>query len=77
MDQEYYLDEYEPFPVLDESGFEDDFFSYNPDNDPNGSIGIGLADSAFFRARREKLPIELWMIEHRMNYNYRNHQQVS
>ena len=77
MSQEYYLDEYEPFSVTDESDFEDAFFSYNSENDPSGSIGIGLADAAFFRARREKLPIELWMMEHRMNYNYRIHQQVS
>lgn len=78
MCQEYYLSEYEPFPIIDESDFEDAFFNYEPDNDPSGSVGIGLADAAFFRARREKLPIEVWTIEHRMNYNYRSeNRQVS
>jgi len=77
MNKEYYLNEYDPFPQIDETMFEDQFFSYDPDEDSNGSIGINLANIAFSKAKMEKLPIELWTAEHRMNYHSRNREEIA
>lgn len=73
----YYFDENKVFPHLDETAFENRFFGYNPDEDPNGSRGMRLADEAFFRAKKEKLPIEVWIVEHRMLYHSRNNRETA
>jgi len=56
---------------LEDATFEDEFFSYNSDDDLNGGIGIELADRALYRAKIEGISLTEWTTIHQLYYQMR------
>jgi hypothetical protein len=62
---------------LEDIKFENEFFEYNPDNDPTGGIGINLIDRALDRAKIAGISVYEWTTIHKLYYEMRQNQKKS
>jgi hypothetical protein len=52
--------------------FEDEFFSYNPDEDPSEGEKARLMNKASYRARSQGISLEQWTAIHSLYYKMRS-----
>jgi hypothetical protein len=58
--------------MLEDAVFEDSFFGYNNEEDPDGGIGIELLERARIRAQIDGLSLPQWVTVHKVYYQIRN-----